>query len=183
MSEESIIKYCAPTLAGLKTGNLFSCSYQDRSEIGSFLKELNHRLGCKGVRFLPLLFREHRALIYAYRPSRLRLDISGREAQQLLLPRGYSTHNCSKCLARLMERLGEEAEFPHEIGLFLGYPFEDVKGFIENRAARAKCVGFWKVYGDEEKARQLFHQYEDCTRIYEKQWNAGRPLQELTVAG
>lgn len=47
-------------------------------------------------------------------------------------------------------------DFPHEIGLFLGYPLEDVQGFIENRAEGYKCVGCWKVYGDEEYAKQEF---------------------------
>lgn len=69
-----------------------------------------------------------------------------------------------------MKRLGESDEFPHEIGLFLGYPVEDVKGFIENKASCAKCVGYWKVYGDEEKAQKLFNQYKKCTGVYKKQW-------------
>ncbi|MBR6403684.1 MAG: DUF3793 family protein [Eubacterium sp.] len=33
MSEENIVEYCAPTLAGIKTANLFSCAYHDRSEV------------------------------------------------------------------------------------------------------------------------------------------------------
>ena len=39
------------------------------------------------------------------------------------------------------------------MGLFLSYPPEDVKGFIDHRANDFKCAGLWKVYGDEEKAR------------------------------
>ena len=53
-----------------------------------------------------------------------------------------------------MQRLGQAAEFPHEIGLFLGYPPEDVQGFLENRLC--KCVGCWKVYGDEQAAQNGF---------------------------
>lgn len=29
MSEEMLVRHCAPTLAGLKTGNLFSCEFED----------------------------------------------------------------------------------------------------------------------------------------------------------
>lgn len=53
-------------------------------------------------------------------------------------------------------KLQSDPDFPHEIGLFLGYPAEDVKGFIENKAACSKCSGCWKVYGDEQAARILF---------------------------
>lgn len=31
MFEELIIRHCSPTLAGLKTGNMFRCSYSSQS--------------------------------------------------------------------------------------------------------------------------------------------------------
>ena len=68
------------------------------------------------------------------------------------------------------------------MGLFLSYPPEDVKGFIENRAANAKCTGVWKVYGDEEKARSLFAKYRKCTEIYCTLWQSGLKLEQLAVA-
>ena len=182
MSEEVIIKYCSPTLAGIKTGSLFSCSYNSKNEVCEFLRKLNLSLGSKGVRFMPLRFKNKKALIYAYRPSRLLPEVQVKEADELLSQRGYCTQNCGKCLARLIKRLGESEEFPHEIGLFLGYPVDDVKGFIENKACGAKCVGYWKVYGDEKKAQKLFEQYRKCTGIYKQQWCAGKPLAKLAVA-
>ena len=39
----------------------------------------------------------------------------------------------------------ESGEFPHEVGLFLSYPPEDVKGFIDHRANNFKCAGLWTV--------------------------------------
>jgi len=69
-------------------------------------------------------------------------------------------------VARLVCRFRESSEFPHEVGLFLSYPPEDVKGFINHCAGGFKCAGLWKVYGDEEKARSLFEKYRKCTEIY-----------------
>lgn len=74
------------------------------------------------------------------------------------------------------------AEFPHEVGLFLSYPPEDVKGFIENRAANAKCTGVWKVYGDERQAQQTFDRYKKCTQTYCERWRSGVKLDRLAVA-
>ena len=37
----------------------------------------------------------------------------------------------------------ESGEFPHEVWLFLSYPPEDVKGFIDHRASGFKCAGLW----------------------------------------
>ena len=76
----------------------------------------------------------------------------------------------------------ESGEFPHEVGLFLSYPPEDVKGFIENRAANAKCTGVWKVYGDERQARQTFDRYKKCTQTYCERWRSGVELDRLAVA-
>ena len=77
---------------------------------------------------------------------------------------------------------GESGEFPHEVGLFLSYPPEDVKGFIDHRANGFKYAGLWKVYGDEKKARSLFAKYKKCTEIYCALWQSGSKLEQLAVA-
>ena len=67
--------------------------------------------------------------------------------------------------------------------LFLGYPPEDVCGFMKNKACNCKCVGCWKVYGDEEAAKKKFAQYKKCTQVYSDQWANGTDIERLTVAG
>ena len=93
-----------------------------------------------------------------------------------------SCGSCGGCVAALVRRMRSSAEFPHEVGLFLSYPPEDVKGFIENRAANAKCTGVWKVYGDERQARQTFAKYKKCTQVYCERWQSGSGLDKLAVA-
>jgi len=68
------------------------------------------------------------------------------------------------------------------VGLFLSYPPEDAKGFIDHRANGFKCAGLWKVYGDEEKARSLFEKYRKCTEIYCTLWQSGLKLEQLAVS-
>ncbi len=116
-----------------------------------------------GIRILPLRYRDGRALIYAYRPSKLSQDLQQADACSLLEKRGYTFGAPERCIIQLMQRLADGGEFPHEIGLFLGYPPEDVSGFIENRAKGYKCVGEWKVYGDADKAKETFAEYRKCT--------------------
>jgi len=163
----------------MKTGSLFNCECPDRAELIRELCGLNRRLTPKGLRVVPLRFSEKRALIYLYRPSLLERDLADSSAAEILLSCGYSGGGY---LARLRKRLRASQSFPHEIGLFLGYPPEDVRGFIENRAACAKCVGCWKVYGDAEKADRLFAKYKKCTEIYRSQWEKGKSIERLTVA-
>ena len=77
---------------------------------------------------------------------------------------------------------GESGDFPHEVGLFLSYPPQDVRGFIENHAVNYKCAGLWKVYGDEALARRLFDKFRKCTDIYCALWRAGSGIDQLAVA-
>lgn len=179
MSEELIVRHCAPTLANLKTGSLFVCPITDRPSFFSSLRSLNELLVPKGLRALPLRIREYSALIYLYRPSRLKKDLEDPAAIKILQDHGYSCYG--KCLPRLIERVRASEEFPHEIGLFLGYPPEDVQGFLDHRPC--KCSGCWKVYGDENKAKKTFDLYKKCERVYCQQLAQGIDIKRLTVAG
>ena len=181
MSDEHVIRHCAPTLACIKTGNLFSCPYACRDSMNAFVRDLNHRLITKGLRILPLRYRNGIGLIYVYRPDMLERDLCGQSAGELLAACGYSCQNAGYCLRRLISRLAEEDEFPHEIGLFLSYPPEDVYGFIHHRSD-AKCCGCWKVYGDVESARRTFARYKKCSDLYMRLWNKGHSIEQLTVA-
>ena len=62
----------------------------------------------------------------------------------------------------LQKRIAEKPEFPHEIGIFLGYPLEDVDGFITHQGENCKLCGCWKGYGNVEQARRTFANYEKC---------------------
>ncbi len=182
MSEEMIVRHCSPTLAGLKTGNIFTCPFGDVAEMRNNLRNWNRMLVKKGLRVLPLRFQNNRALVYVYRPTHLSRDLQHDVACRLLQERGYGMKTPERCILHLMKRLGECDEFPHEIGLFLGYPPEDVCGFIENKAEYCKCVGCWKVYGDAEAAQKLFAKYKKCTAVYCDQYAKGKSVERLTVA-
>ncbi|NCB63614.1 MAG: DUF3793 family protein [Clostridia bacterium] len=182
MSEEIVIRHCAPTLAGIKTGSLFSCSCPSKGELLGDLRRLNRALVPKGLRALPLRYVRGRALIYVFRPAGLERDLSDRDALHILKEEGYPEAEPGRWLPELIRRLNAAEAFPHEIGLFLSYPPEDVRGFIENRGEGCKCIGCWKVYGDETRARRLFTTYKRCTESYCRQWNRGIPLERLTVA-
>ena len=110
-------------------------------------------------------------------------DLADQHARELLLQYGYTPENLNACVLHLIRRLRTADEFPHEIGLFLSYPPEDVLGFIHNKACNHKCLGCWKVYGDEQKAKSTFEKYNLCSRIYFQQWQQGKSIEQLTVAG
>ena len=181
MPDTYLVCHCSPTLAGLKTGNIFTYRFSSLQELKDSIIKLNRRLSSKGIRVLPLRIRHSTALIYVYRPKKLTADLSNAEAETLLEKFGYSPDLPGTCIVKLIERLRNQDEFPHEIGLFLGYPPEDVKGFICHKDEGCKTIGCWKVYGDEEKAIKTFKKYKKCKSIYSSQLANGNSLERLTV--
>lgn len=182
MIEELLIKFCSPTLAGLKTGSLISCPYFCKEDIIRKIRLLNQAFIPKGLCALPLRYINGRVLIYLFRPAQLKRDLSNIDAVRVLSAAGYQSTKPEHCLSELVRRLSNGGDFPHEIGLFLGYPPEDVLGFIENHARNFKYVGYWKVYGDEHEAKKRFTQYKNCTDIYRRCWENGKCITQLAVS-
>ena len=203
MLEKLVVKHAAPTLACLKAANIFGFRGQDE-EIESELERLNAELNEKDVYVTTLCRCSGRALICVYRCHALKKILSDPSAGRLLKDLGYPEtaldYSCQgermadipdNCLCReivesylthLADRVSSSKEFPHEIGIFLGYPMEDVLGFIREGGKNYKLSGMWKVYGDRDKACRLFTMFEHCARVYEKVFQSGRSLRDLTVA-
>ena len=180
MSEETVIRCCAPTLAAIKTGSLFSCPVESREELTESLRMVNRCLIHKDVRAFPLRYQNGRALIYLYRPQMLERDLQNPVAEDILRETGYPKGKAIEKIAYLIRRLRECDSFPHEIGLFLGYPAVDVKGFIEHK--ECKCTGMWKVFeSDEEEAQRYFARCRRCTEGYLRRKQEGWDLSRLTI--
>ena len=175
--ERGLISYCAPTLAGLKTGSIFNI---DITDIDSKVEDFNKKYNEKGIYAAVLVKRGSTALLYVYRKKRLAKDLCRPECSGLMRKFGYCM-DCNMCIEHLKERLSHSGDFPHEIGLFLSYPVEDVMGFIKNKGRNALMCGCWKVYGNIEKAEKQFSMYRKCTYVYSKLFNEGRKFEKFIV--
>ena len=179
--EAELISNCAPTLAGMKSANLFSFFYQSRSEVEQGLKELNEKLNARGAYVEALLWRDASVLIYVYRPKHLQTELQNQETMELLEKYGYCNPEVEQCICQLKRRLCDYDCFPHEIGIFLGYPLDDVKGFIENKGRNCKSCGIWEVYCNAGEKQKLFQKFRRCTDVYMKVFGEGRELLKMTV--
>ena len=154
MLEKSVIEHCSPTLASIKTGNLFTYKYESEEGLWKSVEGFNECVREKGVSLTVLRMSKY----------------------------GYERTDPEYALEKLRSRLAQREDFPHEIGLFLGYPLGDVIGFIKNAGQNCKCVGCWKVYCNECEAMKAFARFKKCTSVYVRLWNQGRSVRQLTVA-
>ena len=186
--ETVMIEQCAPVLAGLKPAGLFRYETRDCADLARRVRSWNEQLNGKGlrVRVMKGCARTHRFLVYVYREAQLSAVLADRAVQEFLRQEGYQLpaeqEQTGVLLNQLSRRLCCQAEFPHEIGVFLGYPLPDVVGFIENRGQNFTCCGCWKSYGEPAAARRRFDQLSKCTAVYLRLFHSGTPIARLTVA-
>ena len=95
-----------------------------------------------------------------YREELLAAHLKRPEIAGFLRALGYPSKDdlCGR-LASLKERYSIR-DYPHEIGVFLGYPLADVWGFINNKGQNYKACKYWKVYGDVQQSECLFAQID-----------------------
>ncbi|MEA4925674.1 MAG: DUF3793 family protein [Syntrophomonadaceae bacterium] len=180
--DKFLINHCAPTLASLKTAGLFNYTFSTDDELEQCMLASNRQLNDKGVFLEALRVGDSRALILVYRKSKLKEDLQKSGVAEFLLAYGYQSNSVEHCIKHLKHRFAPGEEFPHEIGVFLGYPLADVTGFIENGGQNSKCTGCWKVYGNDYEAMKLFAKYKKCRNIYQKLFSCGKSVSQLTVA-
>lgn len=168
--------HTAPTLLGIKCGSLISLS-TDRFDIHTHIKIFNGKASGKSLKIRKLYDYKNRALLLIYNEKLMQKRLADDEVKGLLSCFGYSADfSAEEYLNRLGVRLSENETFPHEIGIFLDYPLEDVIGFMENKGANYKLCGCWKVYGNAEKARRTFANYVKCRNFLCNKLNQGVDL-------
>lgn len=180
--EHLLAQHCAPTLQGVKPASLISVRYGQVPDLDGYIAESKQKLGQKGLAIYTLCQCKERVLLLIYRPELLQSCLFGKAQSRLLASWGYPIGTSLEGLLKhLEERVGDLADFPHEIGLFLGYPVRDVTGFITQKGCGYKFCGYWKVYGNEAAARARFAKYTACQQQMLARLKQGQDLYEMVA--
>ncbi len=180
--DKYLVEYCSPTLASLKTANMFSCRYESERALENAINTWNELFTDKGVELIVLKKENGLALIYVCRRKMLEADLNKKGVTEFLKAYGYRSTDTEYAIRKLKSRLKAQKDFPHEIGIFLSYPLSDVKGFIEQGSKNCLCTGCWKVYCNECEAIKTFNKFKKCREVYSRLYTSGsRDILQLTV--
>ena len=128
---------CAPLITGLKVANLLIIPSKNEEFVGAILDGTD-------ISYMRLAKSECKTTFFLYREASLTVWLTKAENRVLLRETGYN----GKVLSDILR------------AVLLGYPAEDVKGFVVNEGKNYLYSGYWKVYGDLSEAKQLFYKFD-----------------------
>lgn len=174
--EHKLVYHTAPTLLGIKCASLIAFSV-DEFDINVHSQTFNRKAVSKGLKMEIMCKCTNRVLALIYSEKLLKIRLADVNVQRMLkdcgYPKEFTVESCLECLSN---RISTKEEFPHEIGIFLGYPLEDVIGFIRNKGENFKLCGCWKVYGNAKKAKRIFDNYDKCRKFLYNKLNEGSDI-------
>lgn len=174
--EFQLILQCAPFFKGMKTACIVNMEKGACEEIKKLFQGTE-------IEYFLLGEMKGRCMIFFFRRAVLVSYLMRDEVQEFLEKYGYETENVDRMLEKLSDRIcrsiGRRSCFPHEIGVFLDYPVEDVKYFIEEEGRNSLFTGYWKVYTNPEKAGMTFSAYDKAKQSAVNEYLTGMSLQEI----
>lgn len=177
--------HCAPFLKGIKESAVVSLPRDQAVEFSVLAART-------GLNWYFLLHEDGKDMVFIYRKKELERFLQKEDVSAFLKNRGYlqsgKIHPFSIC--RILSELSRRVEayyrtkenFPHEIGVLLGYPTEDVEGFIANEGRDCLCTGYWKVYQNEQRAKQIFAAFDEAREVTVREVLEGKELLQLCTS-
>ncbi|MCR5101087.1 MAG: DUF3793 family protein [Butyrivibrio sp.] len=155
-----IIFHCAPLLSGLKISNLLVINEEGYKQACNFL-------GGSGIEIYVLSRKDGKIVLFLFNRSKVLEYLFLEHNLNFLKKLGYNDIDVDKILYQLSIKYNGyqngECSFPHELGIMLGYPLVDVYGFMVNDGEGYIFNGYWKVYGQADKAKETFKAYDEAT--------------------
>ena len=147
------------------------------------LARISMKLHNTNISLIILCTCKKRHLVMVYRAKELEEHLRSKEVSDYLREFGYRRDDFISNLIRLHQRMNgfynKMKEFPHDVGVFLGYPICDIKGFLENKGERYLHSGYWKIYGNLEETRKKFLSYDEAREIAIDEFLSGRELESI----
>ena len=179
--ENTLATFCSPVLFGKKVSNLVSVFKKEIPEVAFLVDEYNKKFKSHGIKIENICECEKRILLLVYSEDNLLKHLKEKNVSDILSSYGYiESDDLNEYFHILKMRMAKE-EFPHEIGLFLGYPLSDVKGFIDNNGRNYQYCGYWKVYENINEAKEMFSTYDKLKAFTVAELECGRKLDSIVA--
>jgi hypothetical protein len=156
----SVIGYhIAPTLSKLKPASIITLNQNNREQNKLWEKYKDKFQKEFKIEYIELKKTSDSICVMFFNRECLMKIINNKKNMKFLEGYGYSTKmSLNDCLVHLKKSF--EFFFPHEIGVFLGFPLSDVKAFIKHPNEKYRISGYWKVYSNVKSSKKIFDDYD-----------------------
>ena len=158
--EYTFIYQCAPVIAGLKISNLLIVNRNQIKNALMLIKEF-------GLSAYLLYSTPDKVSILVFNMKKTEEYLMSEENISFINSLGYKEVSMNTVLREISVKysgyMRQTSSFPDELGIVLGYPTEDVVGYIENKGKDFLLNGYWKVYSDPDKKESLFRSFDEAT--------------------
>ncbi len=164
-----IFFHAAATIKGVKPSSLLNFRNMPTINLYDTWHQYKGELEDKlHIKFMELRDTGDSVSVLFYNEDYLRAILCESECSCFLRDRGYK--NCRAvefALNELKEKYNSEC--PDEIGVFLGYPLDDVKMFLQKNEVACKMARYWKAYTDLPNALVIWNQYDEAIKTVMKE--------------
>ena len=148
--------HCAPLLHGIKLSNLVKLTKEQSQELCKHIRK-------SGLAIWFLIYEGDCNQVLLFRRDEMQIFLNRKDIQAVLRRFGYTDFSLTAVMMTLSAHMrackNGEQDFPHELGILLGYPVNDVLAYMENHGENYKYCGYWKVYHNLDQAMKMFDLY------------------------
>lgn len=172
-----IVQSSSPTFCNIKPGNIFFVRNEtfDKEKFEAWKESFYKR----GLMVFSAQISETSKAILVLNVCWARKILADVFVQAYLSEKGYHTGSVFYFVKELFSRMLEKEGFPHEVGVILGYPVEDVIEFENHKGHDCKYCGCWKCYSDVEKAKDCHCRFTECSRLCKQWYDEGYSINQI----
>lgn len=152
------LKYqLAPVIMGVKPSITLNIGKRHGRIISKVkLLRIIEELGLKGI---ILRDTKNGHIILAYRLCTLKNILNEPRVKEVLESLNYPSGSVYAAVSHLRKRY-DYCHCPPELGIFLGFPVEDVTDYMCGTSKECLLCGYWQVYNNVDEAEKIFKKYD-----------------------
>jgi hypothetical protein len=174
-----LVRCIAPTIAGIKPATLMNISVYNGGlpDVWDYYKK--NIFNKSVINYYELKRTDKNVIVLFFNYYQLSKLLRKKPVREFLCSCGYESYSIERVLNML--EYGYTCQCPPEIGIFLGIPLKDVKGFMGLNSLQNTKRGMWKIYGDPTVSENLMNNYRNAKNIIiERLFNGEDPIDIIT---
>lgn len=158
--ENFLVYHTALVIAKVKPAVTITLGKRKIERINAWNKYGRKFLNSIDLKCIELRETKNSIILLVYDEELLEKEINTRDHIEFLKNLGYSQELNINEYVRFLKIRYEKYHCPHELGVFLGIPIEDVKDFMKCTDKKCLLCGYWKVYNNKDDAEKIFTKYD-----------------------